>query len=493
MIPGPEGKETMDSATDRVLDYFERINAIPRCSGNEARVAEWLTAWAAQRGFAHKGDAIGNLVIRVPANAGHGSAPTIVVQGHMDMVCEKTPDSTHDFGRDPIRSHREGDWLTADRTTLGADNGIALAYALALAEDRHIARPPLELLCTVDEETGLSGVMQMGPDLITGKILINIDSEDEGVFTIGCSGGRDIRLNLALESESIARDWQHFLLTVGGLKGGHSGIDIHKCRANAIRLMARLLNGVREVCPELRLENLSGGSRHNAIARDAQAQLVLPPSDQKALEHAVARAAKILKAENSVVETALSVMLTPVAAPVQRAFGPASSGRLIQLLSALPHGVQSMSAAMPELVETSCNLAVVSTGGGRADVLMSARSSMESRLSETVDRVRSIAEFAGAHVEESKGYPPWVPQPDSPLLQRAHATYQSLFDRDPLVQVIHAGLECAIIGGRYPGMEMLSIGPTIRDPHSPDERLYIPSVERVWRFLVGLLQAYCAA
>ncbi len=483
----------MDSATERILDYFEQINAIPRCSGNEKGVAEWLKTWAVQRGFECRGDAVGNLVICVPAAPGHEKTPTIVVQGHMDMVCEKTPDSPHDFSRDPIRSHREGDWLTADRTTLGADNGIALAYALALSEAKHIARPPLELLCTVDEESGLSGVMQMSPELITGSILINIDSEDEGVFTIGCSGGRDIHLDLELKTDPVPADWLRFKLVVGGLKGGHSGIDIHKLRANANLLLARLLKESLADCADLRLECFNGGSRHNAIARDAYAIAVVPPPARPLLEQAVARAAAVLKAENAVVETTLCVELAPEPASDRTALDGESTRRLIRFVAALPHGVQYMSAAMPEMVETSCNLAVVRAGQGKAAILMSARSSVTSRLEETVARVRTIAEFAGARVQEAKGYPAWTPRSDSLLLRRARTTYRNLFEREPVVQVIHAGLECAIIGGRYPDMEMISIGPTIRNPHSPDERLFIPSVERVWRFLVGLLEDYCTS
>jgi dipeptidase D len=480
----------MESATGRILEYFEQINAIPRCSGNEAGVAAWLKSWAAPRGFAYREDAIGNLVIDVPGAVGHEHAPTVILQGHMDMVCEKTPDSPHDFSRDPIRSHREGDWLKADRTTLGADNGIALAYALALAEDPRIARPPLELLCTVDEESGLSGVMKMGPDLITGKTLINIDSEDEGVFTIGCSGGREVRLGLALETVPVPSDWKHYSVTLGGLTGGHSGIDIGKSRANANRLLARVLAAIVREIPEVRLANLSGGSRHNAIARDARAVIVVPPGSRVVLENTAEHMAFMLREDHKGVEPALSLEISPAPASVTPVCGQAAIMHLADLIVALPHGVQGISASMPGLVESSCNLAVVSSGQGRADILISLRSSVASRLTEMIAQARAIARFAGADVQESKGYPAWEPQPDSLLLRRACTTYRTLFEQEPVVQVIHAGLECAIIGGRYPGMEMISIGPTIRNPHSPDERLYVPSVERVWRFLVALLEEY---
>jgi dipeptidase D len=480
----------MDSATDRILDYFEQINAIPRCSGNEAGVAAWLKIWAAQRGFACQEDDVGNVVIRVPGGSGRADAPTIILQGHMDMVCEKTPDSPHDFSRDPIRSHREGEWLKADRTTLGADNGIAIAYALAVAEDPRVARPPLELLCTVDEESGLTGVMKMGPDMIRGKTLINIDSEDEGVFTIGCSGGREVRLRLALETLPGPADGMHYTVSVGGLTGGHSGIDIGKSRASANRLMARTLTAIGREIPELRLTSLSGGSRHNAIARDARAVILVPRAAKEVLEGTMARMAATLRAEHTVTDPALAIEISPARANDNLFCGPAATRRLTHLLLALPHGALGMSAGMPGLVESSCNLAVVAVDQGRADIVISLRSSMVSRLDEMAAQVLAIAGLAGAEALESKGYPPWIPQSDSLLLRRARKAYRRLFEKDPVDQVIHAGLECAIIGGLYPGMEMISIGPTIRNPHSPDERLYVPSVERVWRFLVALLEEY---
>jgi dipeptidase D len=272
-----KGSTAMEKAIAIVLDYFEQINAIPRCSKDEARITRWLTEWAEARNLDHSADTVGNLVVRVPATPGMEQRPTVIVQGHMDMVCEKTPDSPHNFATDPIRSSIAGDWLSADRTTLGADNGIALAYALALVDDSAIRRPPLELLFTVDEETGLTGVKDMDPALISGKLLINLDSEDEGVFTIGCAGGANVAVSMTLAT-AVQKDETLYRVVVGGLRGGHSGIDIDKQRGNANQILARALLHLGEEMP-LRIATWSGGTRHNAIARDATA-VIACPTDQ---------------------------------------------------------------------------------------------------------------------------------------------------------------------------------------------------------------------
>ena len=271
----------MPDRTARILEYFEQINYFPRCSNNETQVCQWLQHWAGERNLDFQGDAAGNLVVRVPASGGFQGAPVVVLQGHMDMVCEKTPESKHDFTSDPIVSHREGDWLIADGTTLGADNGIAIAYMLAIAEEAAINRPPMELLFTVDEETGLNGAKNLAPDFVRGRILINLDSEDEGVFTIGCAGGIDTHLSLDVQLEALRPDAQLFKVVVGGLKGGHSGIDIHKHRANANKILGRTLDHIQTQA-SMGLVTLTGGSRKNAIPRDAQALIWVEPS-KKAL------------------------------------------------------------------------------------------------------------------------------------------------------------------------------------------------------------------
>jgi dipeptidase D len=478
----------MEARTATILDYFEQINAIPRCSKNEARLARWLSDWAAARHLERSGDDAGNLVVRVPASAGMERAPTVVLQGHMDMVCEKTPDATHDFNRDPIRSKTEGDWLVADRTTLGADNGIALAYAMALAEDRTIRRPPMELLFTVDEETGLTGVKDMAPDLIGGKVLINLDSEDEGVFTIGCAGGQNTLLSMDLALEQVPSGYSLNHVVVGGLSGGHSGIDIDKQRGNAIKILTRTLTRVQQQLA-LRLVTLNGGTRHNAIARDAEALIACKAGDGRAVMQAVAQAEKIMRQEYAGVDAGLFIKVGPPAAPAPEALSRESTRRVLALLMALPHGVAGMAPTLEGLVETSGNLATAAVKDGRMHILTSQRSARLSRLEEMTAAIHALAGLAGAGVRDENHYPPWQPDHDAPLLKTAQRVYAGLYGAQPRLQVIHAGLECAIIGDRCPGMQMISFGPTIQNPHSPTERLHIPSVGKVWRFLVALLEA----
>lgn len=473
-------------STDRILDYFEQINAIPRCSKNEAALCRWLKQWALQKKFDTAEDKAGNLVVRLPASPGAEGAPIVVIQAHMDMVCEKTPDSKHDFSKDPIRSVRSGDWLMADRTTLGADNGIAIAYAMAVADDSGMIRPPMELLFTVDEETGLNGVKQMGRDLIQGRILLNLDSEDEGIFTIGCAGGVDSNLIRQLGDEKLPADLGCYELTVGGLNGGHSGIDIHKHRANANKLLARTLAALNKRA-DCRLVSLEGGSRHNAIARDARA-VVACAAEMESIDAVVAEMETTFRDEYGEKEPSLFVSAAPATVTPSAGLTPEASRLVVAMLLALPHGVAGMSPNLSGLVETSSNLAIASVRDGRLRILTSQRSSVLSRLAEITAAVRAVAELAGAQVEEENKYPPWPPSEEDPLLLRAKQTYARLFGKPPVIQVIHAGLECAIIGAMYPGTQMLSLGPTIRSPHSPSESLHIPSVGRVWEFLTALLE-----
>lgn len=479
----------MQTPAEKILNYFEQINAIPRCSKQESRIAQWLQAWADGQGLATMTDPAGNLVVRVPAAAGQENRPIVVLQGHMDMVCEKIPDSRHDFTKDPIRSKRVGDWLMADGTTLGADNGIALAYAMALAEDESSHRPPLELLFTVDEETGLNGVKAMAPDLIEGRILINLDSEDEGVFTIGCAGGLDTSVELELQTESVDSHHAVIRVIVGGLKGGHSGIDIHKHRGNANRILGRTLARICQIS-SCRLVFLRGGSRHNAIARDAEALLVTDRADHHLIENEIVAMQEIIRQEYGDHESEFFLKIESDDLPAgSDCANQDDTERIIWMLLAMPHGVAGMSSMIKGLVETSSNLATARVQNGRLTLLSSQRSALASRLAEITGTVHAVADLAGATFRDENKYPAWQPDMNAPLLHRARQVYLALFDKEPRIEAIHAGLECAIIGDRYPGMQMISFGPTIRSPHSPAERLNIPSVDLVWRLLVRLLEA----
>jgi dipeptidase D len=488
-----EGEPKMNlDPIQTVVERFEQVSAIPRCSKNEGAIAAWLQRWAAERSFAARRDAVGNLCIRIPASGADPSAPTIALQGHMDMVCEKTPGSKHDFTSDPIRPIRDGDWLRADQTTLGADNGIALALALAIAEAR-TTRPPLELLFTVDEESGLLGASRIDPGLFEGSILLNLDSEEEGVFTIGCAGGEETRLHLDLASAPPGSDSAVLDIEVSGLRGGHSGIDIHKNHASANKLLTRLLQCFLQQT-DLFLISLQGGTVHNAIARDASARIVCRRQARVGLREPAERLFEIFRREYPD-ETDLSVRLQEDQnkEPPSEALDAASTRRIVHLLGALPHGVARMTPDMPDLVETSSNLATVEVQNRTGRILSSQRSAVMSRLEEITSQVKSAGTLAGARTERVNHYPAWEPAVNSPLLARCRSVYASVFEQQPGVQTIHAGLECGLIGARKPGLDMISFGPTIENPHSPQERLHLPSLERTWRFLTALLESYAGS
>ena len=480
----------MEDRIAAILDRFRAISAIPRCSKHEAQLAAWLTAWAREQGFAVQSDRAGNLVVRVPASPGRENRPTVVLQGHMDMVCEKTPESEHDFERDPIRVIREGDWLHADGTTLGADNGIALAMMMVLAQDAAAAHPPLELVFTVDEESGLIGAHDLEAAMIEGRILVNIDSEDEGVFTIGCAGGEETLMRLPLSCTDLPADAVYARLVVGGLRGGHSGVDIHKPRANANRLLGRALARL-QAQEGVRLVSLSGGSAHNAIPRDAAAFLAAAPEAAPRVPESVADLERVFKEEHAGCEPRLTLRWEIIEAPLpDRALTPESAARAVRLINALPHGVHGMSTHVAGLVETSCNLAILRIEQEALEIVSSQRSSSMSRMAEMTERVTSVAALAGASATRMNHHPAWAPDPDSALLRRCREVYRSLYDKEPVVEVIHAGLECGLIGDKLPGMEMISIGPNLKNPHSPEERLELSSVGRVYAFLTTLLASY---
>lgn len=476
---------------DQVLALFEQINRIPRCSGKEKAVSDWLCAWAAQRGFVYEQDGAGNVLVRVPATEGLEEARTVVLQGHMDMVCEKTPNSSHNFETDPIPVVVDGEWLRAEDTTLGADNGIAIAIAMAVAESDE-PHPELEILVTVDEETGLTGAQKLGSDWLRGTHLLNIDSEDEGVFTVGCAGGRDTTLTLRIEREPLPDLFVTREIAVSGLQGGHSGVDIHLGRANANVLLARsliMIRGSGGCKSTVHLVGLRGGQAHNAIPRDASAIVAGPPQVIRHLDREIARIQKTFRAEYGSLEPNLQLSLRSAAHPADM-IAETSAKQLIDLLRSLPHGVIRMSSEVPDLVETSTNLATIRVKNDEAQIRTSQRSSYASRLTEIAGQIKAIGRLAGAETGSESSYPPWEPHMESELLGRAVEAYQSAHGQEPAVEVIHAGLECGVIGAKYPSMQMISFGPTIQNAHSPDERLYLPSLARTCAFIEALLASY---
>jgi dipeptidase D len=405
------------------------------------------------------------------------------------MVCEKTPESAHDFACDPIRVIREADWIHADGTTLGADNGVALALGTVIAEDPELRRPRIELLFTVDEETGLTGARNLSAGFLEGRLLINLDSETEGVFTVGCAGGRDVQIHRNLRFGPLPQGHRRLKLTVAGLRGGHSGIDIHRQRANANKLLARALHAMLPA-GDLRLIGISGGTRRNAIPRDAEALFACQPECAEALRQEAANCAERFRSEFSS-EPSLSISLSdaPAEAPDEEAMMPEDGTLVINLMLALPHGVAQMAPGFTDLVLTSSNLATVATSDRRLTIATSQRCLNRPGLDAISEQVRAAAVLAAAQTHTESQYPPWTPNPASPLLARCREVFRGLYRREPEVRAIHAGIECAIIGEKNPGMDMISLGPTIENAHSPAERLHAPSLARTGEFLGVLLNS----
>ena len=456
---------------------------IPRKSGQEKQIADWLVSWSQKHGFDVKQDSAMNVYIYVPASAGREKAPIVILQAHMDMVCEKTPESAHDFRKDPVKPVTSGDWLCAETTSLGADNGIGMAFALAMATD--VSHPPLELLFTADEETGLWGAKSIVRKNLAGRILINLDSEEEGVFTIGCAGGRDTNITLPLSRKKLIPG-KCFKMAIDGLRGGHSGIDIHKQRENAIVLLARLLRYLEVETRIMHLGDMAGGSAHNAIPRSAYAVAVVPNKQQSTFRKVFFKAAANLKQITGVYEPGLKISLAPIKEKVP-ACSSEDTVKIIRLLNALPHGAAKMTANSG-LVETSNNLATLSIDMDNLNVLSSQRSFTAVQLDWITGRIESVAALAGARYVSGEGYPGWQPNLSSKILKLCKHVYTRKFGKEPRVEAVHAGLECGIIGAKFRDMDMISMGPTIKNPHCPQERLFLPSLSGVWDFLAELMK-----
>jgi dipeptidase D len=464
---------------------FVEFTAIPRGSGNEEAAADYVIRRAKAIGGTHARDRAGNVVVRVPASPGRESAAAVCLQGHLDMVCEKRPEVKHDFLRDPIALVRDGDWIAARGTTLGADNGIAVAAILAAIEDPAVAHGPLEALFTVDEENGLTGASGLDSGLLTSRTLLNLDSEEEYALFVGCSGGIDSTGVLRFKREAAPKARAAVEVVVGGLKGGHSGLEIDRGRGNAIRYVARAAAEVAALGG--RLVRVDGGNKRNAIPRDATAVLLVQKDRAEAAVAATTALEAVARAELGAVDPGVTVTAKVVPARGARPLPRRVQERLLRLLLALPHGVLRMSPDIPGLVQTSTNLAVIATGRDRVTISTSQRSSVGSERDATAASVRAAFELAGAEIGSGAGYPGWKPNLDSPVLGRAAAVHRRLFGREPAIKAIHAGLECGIIGEKFPGMDMVSFGPVMEGVHSPDERVNIPSVGRFWGYLTALL------
>ncbi len=466
---------------------FEKICSIPHPSKHEQKISLWIQDWAKELGLAIKEDAVGNLFIKKPATTGMEDRKGIILQAHMDMVPQKNNDTPHDFLTDPIKPYiiDSGDWVTAEGTTLGADNGVGLASALAVLASDDIAHGPLEVLVTIDEEAGMTGAFGLEAGWLGGDILINTDSEQEGEVYMGCAGGIDGNANFPLNFEAVPSDYQAFNLSISGLKGGHSGVDIHTGRANANKLLVRfLLDASNEF--EIRLTELNGGSLRNAIPREANASFVIAKDNVAALKTALDVYLSTIRTNLGAIETDIDMLLISPE-DFEQCWTNATQAAILRALNACPNGVVRMSDDIEGIVETSLNLGVINTRGKKFNAMVLIRSLHDDGRLETQRTVQSVFELAGANIIFSSAYPGWKPNPDSAIMQTVRDTYQDIFGKIPAVMVIHAGLECGLFKTAYPHWDMVSIGPTIKFPHSPDEKIEIATVEQYWQLLVAVL------
>ena len=468
-----------------LFKFFGEILSIPRPSKHEEKMTEYLVNWAKERNLEYVSDEIGNVIIRKGATKGKENSPWVCLQSHIDMVCEKNSDKDFDFEKDAIVPKIEGEWLKADGTTLGADDGIGVATALAILDANDIEHGPIECLFTVDEETGLSGAEALSADVLKSRILLNLDSEDEGEIFIGCAGGIDTVAKLPYDKEETP-DAPAFKIMVKGLKGGHSGDDINKGLACANKILNRILWSLDKEM-DLRLSCFEGGNLRNAIAREANATFVVAQADVELMKEIVGKFAVDLKYEFRTTEPDMEITLSEAEKPAF-VVDMLSQDNLLNVLYACPHGVVAMSREIPGFVETSTNLASVKMKEDHFFITTSQRSSVESAKYAAAYRVESCFLLAGADVEHGDGYPGWAPNPESKILKIAVDAYKKLFNKEPIVRAIHAGLECGLIGEKYPGMDMISYGPTLRGVHSPDERLEIKTVELYWKHTLEILK-----
>lgn len=479
-------KDILSLAPQNVWKHFHSLTQVPRPSGFMKPITEFLLNFGKSLGLESFTDEAGNVIIRKPASPGMENRKGVILQAHMDMVPQKNNDTVHDFEKDPIETYVEGEWLKAKGTTLGADNGLGVAAIMAVLEDDTLKHGPLEALITKDEETGMFGAFGLKPGTLNGEILLNLDSEDEGELYIGCAGGMNFTASLLYKEVEIEEDDIAIKITLKGLRGGHSGLEINEGRANANKLMVRF---VREAVAsyEARLAEWEGGNMRNAIPREAHVILTIPAENKEELMGLVEYCEKLFNEEYSAIETPITLTAEEVSLP--KGLVPEEiQDNLIDSLFACQNGVMRMIPTIPDTVETSSNLAIVKIAEGSAVFTILARSSSDSMKECLTTSLESCFSMAGMRVEMSGGYSGWQPNIQSPILHAMKASYQAQFGTEPAVKVIHAGLECGIIGANCPGLDMISFGPTLRSPHSPDERALIPTVKKFYDFLVATLE-----
>jgi dipeptidase D len=475
--------ELLQHEPKQLWEHFENLNAIPRASKSESQVVAFIEAFGKSLGLETQVDAIGNVIIRKPASPGMEDRAGVVLQGHLDMVHQKNSDTQFDFENQGIESWIDGGWLKARGTTLGADNGVGVASMMTVLSSKDLKHGPLEALFTVDEETGMTGAFELKPGQLKGSILLNTDTEEEGELCIGCAGGIDTNIEFSYEPIDASAGVT-LKLAVTGLKGGHSGCDIHLGRGNANKVMNRILWTAGELNPQI--HSIDGGSLRNAIPRESFAIVVVSQANLSGFKQHVESMAQTIQRELATAEPDLKIAIDD-ASPVSQVMNPACQQQLLHALYAAPNGVIRMSDQVPGLVETSTSLARVKIENGTAIIQYLSRSSVDSAKIDTANSIAATFRLIGTKVIHQGSYPGWEPKADSPILHIMTEVYQEIFGKQPHVSAVHAGLECGIIGSHYPQMDMISFGPTIKNPHSPDEKCEIASVEKYWRFLVATL------
>ncbi len=471
-----------------VFGYFEAISNIPRESGDEKAISDYMVAFAQKLGLEVIQDDVYNIIIKKPATKGYEDAPVIILQGHLDMVCEKEVASDHNFKKDPLDLYIDGDLIRARGTTLGADNGAAIAYQMAVLASDDLEHPALEILMTIDEERGMTGVANMHPEHLDGKILINLDTEEEGEFYVSCAGGIRTQLKLSYKSHKPNSEQAFYNITIEGLQGGHSGAEIHLERANATVLMGRLLAGIQEKI-DFDLASIKGGSKDNVIPRETEALIGINNNDKDLVEAIIQDWNKIFATEFRVQDPKINILIEPVAVNTVAYVLPKEiKEKAISILLLHPNGIEAMSMDMENLVETSLNIGIVKTTSENLIFSSALRSSVPSRKELLVSKVEALAKLVGAEFSKVSDYPAWVYEPDSPIRELATSVYKRMYGLAPEVKAIHAGLECGFISEKLPGVDMISFGPDIRGAHTPEENLSIKSTKNIWAFLIELLK-----
>lgn len=469
-----------------VWKNFEALNAVPRASKKEERVIQFMLDFGAELKLETEKDAVGNVIIRKPATAGMEDRKTVVMQSHLDMVHQKNNDTSFDFDSQGIAMYVDGDWVRANGTTLGADNGIGVAAIMGILASSSIPHPPIEALFTIDEETGMTGAKGLQGGLLTGEILLNLDTEEDTEIDIGCAGGVDVTARLSYQPEALSAAAVSYRLTVKGLQGGHSGMEIHKGLGNANKIITRVIYQLESL--GLRVSAIDGGGLRNAIPREAVATVGFEDADEEALRASFVTVVELVKKEFATVDPGLDITLEKSATAVDTVLPMETQEKLLKALYAAPNGVYRMSADFADLVETSNNIARVEVKNGSITIKCLTRSSVESSKVDLATAIKSCFELIGAEVKFSGDYPGWTPNAQSEILTILTNTYSKLFNEQAEVVACHAGLECGILGTNYPSMDMISFGPTIKGAHSPQERVSISSVQKFWKFLLAILE-----